>query len=162
MILSVGTRAARLWLAFVATFMLAFSMPATAQDNGAETAWRLLDYVAVDYSGAVSGGKVISASEYAEMREFAGSIDERLKALPAKPQKAALLAGSAKLQSAIAQKQSPEQVAAIARGLGSALLDAYPVPLGPRKAPEKALTTRSTRKTTSSSLAIMAAVPASA
>jgi high-affinity iron transporter len=136
MILSVGTRAARLWLAFAATVLLAFSMPAAAQDNGAETAWRLLDYVAVDYSGAVAGGKVISASEYAEMREFAGSIDERLKALPAKPQKAALLAGSAKLQSAIAQKQSPEQVAAIARGLGSALLDAYPVPLGPRKAPD--------------------------
>ena len=136
MIVPIVTRAARLWLALLATALLALSVPAAAQENGAETAWRLLDYVAVDYSGAVSGGKIISASEYAEMREFAASIDERLKALPAKPQKAALLAGSAKLQSAIAQKQSPEQVATIARGLGSALLDSYPVPLGPRKAPD--------------------------
>lgn len=139
MIISVVTRVARLWLALFATALVALSVPASAQDSGAETAWRLLDYVAVDYSGAVSGGKVISASEYAEMREFAGSIDERLKALPAKPEKAALLAGSAKLQSAIAQKQSPEQVATIARGLGSALLDSYPVPLGPRKAPDLTL-----------------------
>jgi len=129
-------RLARLWLGILTTVLLAFSAPAAAQDNGAQTAWRLLDYVAVDYSGAVSGGKVISASEYAEMKEFGASIDERLKALPAKPQKARLLAQSASLQSAIAAKQSPEAVAAIARGLGKALLDAYPVPLGPRKAPD--------------------------
>jgi high-affinity iron transporter len=129
-------RLARLWLGILTTVLLASSAPAAAQDNGAQTAWRLLDYVAVDYSGAVSGGKVISASEYAEMKEFGASIDERLKALPAKPQKAKLLAQSANLQSAIAAKQSPEAVAAIARGLGKALLDTYPVPLGPRKAPD--------------------------
>jgi len=136
MICSAVTRSARLWLGLFATVLLALSAPAAAQDNGAQTAWRLLDYVAVDYSGAVAGGKVISPSEYAEMQEFASSIEERLKALPGKPEKAKLLAGSAKLQSAIAQKQSPEQVAAIARGLGSELLGAYPVPLGPRDAPD--------------------------
>jgi high-affinity iron transporter len=135
MTLSVVTRAARLWLAMLAAALFAFS-PAAAQDNGAQTAWRLLDYVAVDYSGAVSGGKVISASEYAEMKEFGASIDERLKALAAKPEKARLLAQSARLQSAIAARQSPEAVAAIARDLGKDLLDAYPVPLGPRKAPD--------------------------
>jgi len=125
-----------LLLALFTTLLLAFSSPAAAQDNGAQTAWRLLDYVAVDYAGAVSGGKIVSASEYAEMREFASSVDQRLKALPPRPQKASLLSQSAKLQWAIAQKQSPEAVAAIARGLGKALLDAYPVPLGPRKAPD--------------------------
>ena len=136
MIMSVVTRAARMWLAFFATALFAFSMPASAQENGAATAWRLLDYVSVDYAGAVSGGKVISASEYAEMQEFGASIDERLKALPPKPEKTKLLAASANLRSAIAQKQSPDDVANIARGLGKALLDAYPVPLGPRKAPD--------------------------
>jgi high-affinity iron transporter len=136
MIVPVVTRAARLWLAFLAAAFFAFSMPAAAQDNGAQTAWRLLDYVAVDYSGAVSDGKVISASEYAEMKEFGASIEERLKALPAKPEKAKLLAQGASLQSAIAAKQSPEAVAAIARGLGKALLEGYPVPLGPRKVPD--------------------------
>jgi high-affinity iron transporter len=136
MIISVVTRAARLWLAVFAAALFAFSMPASAQENGAATAWRLLDYVSVDYAGAVSNGKVISASEYAEMQEFGASIDERLKALPPKPEKAKLLAASAGLRSAIAQKQSPDDVANIARRLGKALLDAYPVPLGPRKAPD--------------------------
>jgi high-affinity iron transporter len=142
MMTSAVSRAARLWLAVFATALLAFSMPAAAQDNGAQTAWRLLDYLAVDYSGAVSGGKVISAPEYAEMQEFAGSVEERLKALPAKPEKTRLLAASADLRSAIAQKQSPERVSNIARGLGKALLDAYPVPLGPRTAPDLKLGAR--------------------
>jgi high-affinity iron transporter len=136
MIIPVVTRAARLCLFVFAAALFAFSMPASAQENGAATAWRLLDYVSVDYAGAVSNGKVISASEFAEMQEFGASIDERLKALPAKPEKAKLLAASANLRSAIAQKQSPDAVANSARGLGKALLDAYPVPLGPRKAPD--------------------------
>ena len=41
---------------------------ASAQANDVETAWRLLDYVAVDYGGAVRNGKVVSVTEYAEMR----------------------------------------------------------------------------------------------
>jgi high-affinity iron transporter len=142
MIVSVVTRATRLWLAVFAAALFAFSVPAAAQDEGAATAWRLLDYVSVDYAGAVSGGKVVSASEYAEMQEFGASIDERIKALPSKPEKAKLLSGSANLRSAIAAKQSPDAVAALARGLGKALLEAYPVPLGPRKAPDLKLGAR--------------------
>ncbi len=136
MISSAVTRTARRWLAVLATVLLAFSSPALAQDNDAATAWRLLDYIAVDYPGAVSGGEVVSAAEYSEMKEFSASVDERLKALPTKPEKARLLTASADLQSAIAKKQSPDAVAAIAHGLGKALLAAYPVPLGPRKAPD--------------------------
>ncbi|WP_426052034.1 hypothetical protein [Brevundimonas sp. SL161] len=52
---------------------------------GAETAWRLLDYIAVDYPSAISGGRVISAAEHAEMREFSASARTRIAALPAKP-----------------------------------------------------------------------------
>ncbi len=37
----------------------------------AKQIWQLLDYVAVDYGGAVEKGLVISASEYGEMQEFA-------------------------------------------------------------------------------------------
>ena len=42
-----------------------------------QVAWRLLDYLAVDYPGAVKDGNVVSASEYAEMREFSASVRER-------------------------------------------------------------------------------------
>src|SRR3546814_7799359 len=44
--------------------------PARASEPEVQTIWRLLDYVAVDYPGAVSGGKIISPAEYAEMTEF--------------------------------------------------------------------------------------------
>ena len=52
------------------------------------TIWRLLDYMAIDYRGAVRDGTVTSASEYAEMVEFAGSMKDRLDALPPSGEKA--------------------------------------------------------------------------
>ena len=57
--------------------------PAAAAPSDVQTTWRLLDYVAVDYAGAVRGGKVISASEYAEMREFSGSVLRRCRGVTA-------------------------------------------------------------------------------
>ena len=66
-------------LAPLLLLLAALIVPTAARADTAavQTTWRLLDYVAVDYAGAVSRGKVISAAEYAEMQEFASSIDER-------------------------------------------------------------------------------------
>ena len=127
----------RIWLGLMLALLAA--APAAAQDNGVQTAWRLLDYLAVDYPGAVSNGKVISTAEYAEMREFSGSVAERIQALPPKPEKAALMRASAGLREAIEAKAEPQQVATIAHSLGKDLLAAYPVPLGPAKVPDTAL-----------------------
>ena len=100
-----------------------------------QTAWRLLDYMAVDYGGAVDGGRIKSASEYAEMTEFAGSVSARLATLPPTPQRAALMSGAARLQAVIGRKGSPEEVASLAHGLAADLLQAYPVPLAPAAPP---------------------------
>ena len=111
--------------------------PAHAQqaDTDVQTAWRLLDYIAIDYRGAVSQGAVLSASEYAEQTEFAETVATRLGALPAKPARSDLLADVARLQRAIGDKADPAQVAEISRGLAAKLLVAYPVPLAPNTAP---------------------------
>lgn len=109
---------------------------AHAQGADVPTAWRLLDYVAVDYAGAVADGKVKSASEYAEMTEFGASISERLTALPPSPAKAGLVAGAARLRSLITAKGQPEDVARLAHGLAADLLKAYPIPLAPARAPD--------------------------
>ena len=106
-----------------------------ADPNDVQTAWRLLDYVAVDYNGAVASGRIKSASEYAEMTEFAGSVSSRLAALPLKPERAALIAGAARLQDVIARKGSPHDVALLAHDLAADLLRAYPVPLAPSAPP---------------------------
>lgn len=118
--------------------ILAVLIPTTAMaDTGdVQTAWRLLDYVAVDYGGAVANGRVKSASEYAEMTEFAASVSSRLHDLPAKPERQTLLQGAVKLQVVIASKGAPEQVAKLAHGLAADLLNAYPVPLAPDKVPD--------------------------
>ena len=101
-----------------------------------QTTWQLLDYLAVDYGGAVRDGKVVSASEYAEMREFSASARDKIAALPANAAKAALVAESKQFATLVDTKASPADVASAAHALGQHLLAAYPVPLGPKQAPD--------------------------
>jgi high-affinity iron transporter len=122
------------WLVIVAALFVV--SPALANDDDVQTTWRLLDYLAVDYSGAVSNGKVLSASEYSEMREFSAAVREKMAALPEKPGKAALVAGSDRLRAAIDRKASPAEVAAIAHSIGADLLRAYPVAMAPSAMPD--------------------------
>ncbi|MEA3032447.1 MAG: high-affinity iron transporter [Sphingomonadales bacterium] len=126
-------RLALLWLC-----LLAFATPAAAQQGDVQTSWRLLDYLAVDYPGAVRDGRVISASEYKEMGEFAASVGERIGGLPQKPEKARLAAGADALKAAIARKAEPDDVARLAHGLAAQLIAAYPVPLAPKSIPDAA------------------------
>jgi len=120
--------------------LLALPMPARAQSETAavQTTWRLLDYVAVDYRGAVAGGRIVSQFEYDEMREFSASVTTRLGALPATPARAALVAEARRLEAAVARMAPPQEVDAMARALAARLLAAYPVPLAPAVAPDPA------------------------
>lgn len=125
-------------MAVLAAFlcMVGISGIARADTADVQTAWRLLDYMAVDFGGAVSGGRVKSASEFAEMTEFAASVSTRLATLPPTPERARLIEGATRLQAVVAAKSSPSQVAELAHGLAADLLKAYPVPLAPAKAPD--------------------------
>jgi high-affinity iron transporter len=124
--------------------LITLAMPARAQDTAqaVQTAWRLLDYVAVDYRGAVADGRVISTAEYAEMREFSASVTTRLGALPANPARAALVGEARRLEAAVARKAPPQEVDRMARALAGGLLAAYPVPLAPAAAPDLAAAAR--------------------
>jgi high-affinity iron transporter len=114
------------------------AVPAAAQQQDVQTSWRLLDYLAVDYPGAVRDGRVLSAGEYKEMTEFAASVRDRIAGLPAKPAKPQLVAGADALKAAIAAKAAPAEVEKLAHGLGARLIAAYPVPLAPRTLPDPA------------------------
>ena len=118
------------------TIGLAPTAFAAANDEDVQTAWRLLDYVAVDYRGAVAGGQVRSAQEYAEMTEFSGAVEAKITALPASAQRAALIAEAKAFRAMVARKAAPDDVAKAARTLGAHLLAAYPVPLAPSKTPD--------------------------
>lgn len=123
---------------FLCLFVLFGAAPAAAQPGDVQTTWRLLDYIAVDYPGAVQGGKIVSAAEYKEMTEFAGSARERIGALPPRPAKARLTADSNGLQAAIARKAPPAEVARLAKALAADLIRTYPVPLAPGTMPDPA------------------------
>ena len=110
--------------------------PARAQTAPAQTIWRLLDYIAVDYAGAVSDGRVVNEAEYVEMVEFSASVRQRLDELAPTEARANLLQGAKRLEADIAAKAAPESIATSARELGSVLLAAYPVPLAPSNLPD--------------------------
>ncbi len=129
---------ARLFLLFILAISLLMPVAARADTGEAQTAWRLLDYIAVDYPGAVAEGKVTSEVEYGEMREFSATAKAKIAALPATKQKAGLLAQAARLETAIANKRSPESVGVLARNLAEAVLAAYPVALAPPSSPDLA------------------------
>jgi high-affinity iron transporter len=127
-----------LLFSLIALSWAALASGARAEATPAETIWRLLDYVAVDYAGAVEDGRVSNPAEYAEMVEFSASVRTRLKSLPGIESKPALGQGAAELERVIAGKAAPELVATRARSLATALLAAYPVALAPKSAPDLA------------------------
>src|SRR3990167_2668730 len=95
---------------FALMLAMGLSAPALAQApsaSEAQVAWRLLDYVAVDYAGAVANGQVTNPAEYGEMIEFGGQIRTRLDALPPNPAKAGLIRDAEALQAAILDKADP-------------------------------------------------------
>jgi high-affinity iron transporter len=121
--------------------LLAAMIPGEAvQARSAEvrTTWRLLDYIAVDYPGAVADGRVVSRSEYAEMAEFARSVAARIAALPPGPPRDGLIVKARALDAAIAAKAAPGRVGQLARSLAADLIAAFPVPLAPPSAPDLA------------------------
>jgi high-affinity iron transporter len=128
----------RFWLLIAFAGLVLSGTPAAAQAEDVQTAWRLLDYIAVDYREAVQGGRIVNPLEYDEMVEFSASVRERLKALPAKAGKDELVQGAAELQKAIAAKSPPQAIDQQARALASRLLAVYPVPLAPAEVPDLA------------------------
>ncbi|MFP5306958.1 MAG: FTR1 family protein, partial [Gammaproteobacteria bacterium] len=110
---------------------------AAADTEQAATLWRLLDYVAVDYREAVDEhGQILNAAEYDEMREFSRTVQRQLQALPERPQSADLGVRADALVTAIEARALPATIATDARALAAALLEAYPMTLAPRSAPD--------------------------
>ncbi|MBA3576050.1 MAG: FTR1 family protein [Sphingomonas sp.] len=127
------------WLALlVAAVAVAVPANAATTEQEVQTSWRLLDYIAVDYREAVSGGRVINQLEYDEMIEFSSSVSSRLAALPQGEQKAQLIDEARALEAVIAAKVEPTDVAGRAKAIADRLLAAYPVPLAPDRAPDVA------------------------
>lgn len=111
----------------LATLLVAAGLSPVAAQDGSDVrqAWQLLDYIAVDYGGAVADGKVVSDGEYAEMREFSATARERIGALPDNPRRGVLLAQADGLIALVQRRADAAQVAQAAHALADGLLAAY-------------------------------------
>jgi high-affinity iron transporter len=109
---------------------------AHASEADVRRVWQMLDYLSVDYGGAVANGKVKSESEFSEMREFAETARSKIAGMERKPEQTALVREAEELQRAIEAKSDADQVAALGKALGNHLLAAYPVPLAPATVPD--------------------------
>ncbi|AIF48074.1 FTR1 family protein [Dyella japonica] len=131
------------WL--IALLLIGLALPtARAQQGTTDPAasvpqtWQMLDYLAADYAGAVRNGEVVSASEYAEMREFARHARERVLALPPSPATPALHEQADQLVALIDAKAPEADVSRQAHALTDTLLQAYPIPTAPGRTPDLA------------------------
>ena len=107
-----------------------------AADEDAQGVVHLLDYVAVDYPGAVRNGKVLDAQEYKEQLEFAGNAVELLKKLPRTASSPKLERDAAAFRARIEAKAPGEEVSRLATALRWEVIGAYNIAVAPKHAPD--------------------------
>jgi high-affinity iron transporter len=107
---------------------------------------QLVDYVGVDYAVAVRDGEIISDFEYREMQEFAGLIQQQVRALAEGEARGRLLPLAAELQQAIQAKAAPAEVAGIAADMTEILLASTALATVPDAVPSLAIGERIYRK----------------
>jgi high-affinity iron transporter len=122
------------WLVLLVPSLIHAADP--APESVVPQTWQMLDYLANDYRGAVQGGRVVSDTEYAEMREFADTARQRIASLPLRPGTAALHDHVEALVQSIATKADADLVKSQARDVADELLAAYPVASAPSRTPE--------------------------
>ena len=114
---------------------VAMASPGAAAAADPRSLLQLIDYVGVDYAGAVAGGAVVNELEYAEMTEFSRRIGEGVATLGGSE---ALAADAATLAALIRAKAPAERVAELTRRMERELMRVHPVAMAPRQVPDLA------------------------
>jgi high-affinity iron transporter len=97
---------------------------------------QLVDYVGVDYPGAVAEGKVRNPVEYEEMQDFVRTINNLSQELPKSDQRDAILKAVGELQLAVEHKADSGRVTAITGQIRKMLLNGYALPVLPARTPD--------------------------
>ena len=97
---------------------------------------QLVDYVGVDYRGAVHEGQVINPAEYDEMRDFTRAIEDQARQLPTTENTTAIQTSARQLTQMVEQRQAPDAVAAAATELRHSLIGTFDIIVVPRMAPD--------------------------
>jgi high-affinity iron transporter len=132
--------AASLVFIAVASASPALVQPSTPAADGeadpARVLLHVLDYVAVDYPGAVKDGTVLDEGEYAEQVEFVARVRELLGRLAPRPERAALEAQADRLVALVREKRPAADVAALSGAIRWGVIGAYRVEVAPKRVPD--------------------------
>lgn len=117
-----------MWLSLILLFV--GSLGAMEKKAEARTMVHLLDYISVDYAGAVHREEIINPGEYAEMQEFAQSLIAMAHNTPAHIQ------GDLALLSRLIEAKSAEtKINSLAQSIKNALITEYQLAIAPTKWP---------------------------
>jgi high-affinity iron transporter len=94
-----------------------------------------LDYLAVDYGGAVKNGRVLSVSEYKEQLEFVKTVVELGQTLPEVKTSPELQTLIQNLNTLIQSKADPSKVASAARQAQAKVIELSRLPVAPPQWP---------------------------
>jgi len=104
---------------------------ADADTKGVQSIIHALDYVAVDYPGVISNGKVVNESEYAEQKEIAEHAVSLARKLSDNPYKNDIVTRTQIIRQAVNNKKQGKQVALLSHTLIATLIDVYHVTTTP-------------------------------
>ncbi|HSH73605.1 MAG TPA: cytochrome c/FTR1 family iron permease [Methylophilaceae bacterium] len=121
---------------FISSLVSTQAMAEVTNDEKAQTAVHMLDYVSVDYPQFVKDGVALIPAEYEEQLEFATQAGTLVGELPANPQQPALLKQAAELRDLISQKADGKRVSDFANELRIALIRAYKLTVAPKDTPD--------------------------
>lgn len=112
------------FLFVVVAFLFVGFQAVKANDKSVQTCIHLLDYVARDYSAAVSNGEIINAAEYEEMQEFGSTIFTLAQSIEPFSANAndSIYGELAQLQAAISAKASPVEIAQISKAIKTKIM----------------------------------------
>ena len=113
--------------------LLLFSKPVLADT---QQLLQLIDYVGVDYSGAIENGKVVNEGEYAEMVDFSAGITQQLADLPEHEIKTKLLNQAQTLKQWIQLKEDSNKINQLTTRMHQQIINAYEIIVVPRAKPD--------------------------
>lgn len=125
----------RSWLAVV-MFALCSVVAHADERATAENILHTLDYLAVDYAGAVANGQVINAKEYDEQWEFTQRVAQQIAQIATRPEQAGLREQAQTLVSAVQTHNAADTVAKLCNELAANLIDEFAIVVAPRIQPD--------------------------
>ncbi len=114
-------------------FLMVFVKPLLAET---QQLLQLIDYVGVDYSGAVVKGRVTNQAEYDEMLDFSAGITQQVTDLPEHDSKDGLIDNAELLSQMVQQKKSATKIRKLTANMHKRIIDAYQIIVVPRKQPD--------------------------